>query len=68
MKNIELNIEGMKCEGCVNRLKKVLSMVKGIDSFDISLEDKKLTLSVKREKIIGEIIKKIEALGFDIAK
>ena len=58
MKNIELNIEGMKCEGCVNRLKKVLSMVKGIDSFDISLEDKKLTLSVKREKIIGEIIKK----------
>lgn len=68
MKNIELNIEGMKCEGCVNRIKKVLSMVKGIDSFDISLEDKKLILSVKKEKIIGEIIKKIESLGFDIVK
>ncbi len=68
MKNIELNIEGMKCEGCVNRIKNVLSMVKGLDSFDISLEDKKLILSVKKEKIIGEIIKKIESLGFDIVK
>ena len=43
-------------------------MVKGLDSFDISLEDKKLILSVKKEKIIGEIIKKIESLGFDIVK
>ncbi len=68
MKNIELNIKGMKCKGCVNRIKNVLSMVKGLDSFDISLEDKKLILSVKKEKTIGEIIKKIESLGFDIVK
>ena len=25
MKEIELKIEGMKCEGCVNRIKNVLS-------------------------------------------
>lgn len=68
MKNIELNIEGMKCEGCVNRIKNVLSTIKGIDSFAISLEDKKLTLSVKKEKTVDEVIKKIETLGFDISK
>ncbi|MBP3919998.1 MAG: heavy-metal-associated domain-containing protein [Bacilli bacterium] len=68
MKNIELNIEGMKCEGCVNRIKNVLSTIKGINSFDISLEDKKLTLSVKKEKTVDEVIKKIETLGFDISK
>ncbi len=68
MKNIELNIEGMKCEGCVNRIKNVLSMIKGIDSFDVSLDEKKLTLSVKKEKIVDEVIKKIEALGFGISK
>ncbi len=68
MKNIELNIEGMKCEGCVNRIKNVLSTMKGIDSFDVSLEDKKLTLSVKKEKTVDEVIKKIEALGFSISK
>lgn len=68
MKNIELNIEGMKCEGCVNRIKKVLSTIKGIESFDISLETKILKLSVKKEKTIDEVIKKIEMLGFSISK
>jgi len=68
MKNIELNIEGMKCEGCVNRIKNALSIIKGIDSFDLSLENKKLTISVKKEKTIDEVIKKIEALGFGISK
>ena len=52
MKNIELNIEGMRCEGCVNRIKNALSTIKGIDSFDLSLEDKKLTLSLKKQKTI----------------
>lgn len=68
MKNIELKIEGMKCEGCVNRIKNALSTMKGIDSFDLSLENKKLTLSVKKEKTIDEVIKKIEALSFGISK
>lgn len=68
MKSIELNIEGMKCEGCVNRIKNVLSTMKGIDSYELSLEDKKLTLSVKKEKTIDEVIKKIEALDFHVSK
>lgn len=68
MKNIELNIEGMRCEGCVNRIKNALSTIKGIDSFALSLEDKKLTLSLKKEKTIDEVIKKIETLGFGITK
>lgn len=68
MKNIELNIEGMKCEGCVNRIKNALSTIKGIDSFDVSLKNKKLTLSVKKEKTVDEVIKKIKTLGFGISK
>ena len=68
MKNIELKIEGMKCEGCINRVKKVLSMIKGIEAFDISLETKTLKLSVKKEKTIDEVIKKIEMLGFSVSK
>ncbi len=68
MKNIELHIEGMKCEGCVNRIKNALSMIKGIASFDLSLEDQKLTLLVKKEKTIDEVIEKIEAMGFTIFK
>lgn len=65
---IELNIKGIKCEGCVNRIKTVLSSIKGVGSFDILIEDKKLLLSVKNEKIMNEVIRKIEALGFSISK
>ena len=68
MKNVELIIEGMKCEGCVNRIKNALSTIKGINSFDLSLEDKKLTLSLKKEKTVDEVMKKIETLGFEISK
>ena len=53
MKMIELNIKGIKCEGCVNRIKTVLSSIKGVGSFDILIEDKKLLLSVKNEKIMN---------------
>ena len=68
MKMIELNIKGIKCEGCVNRIKTVLSSIKGVGSFDILIGDKKLLLSVKNEKIMNEVIRKIEALGFSISK
>lgn len=66
MKEKELMIEGMKCEGCVTRIKNVLSSIKGIESYDISLETKKLSVSVKKEKVIDEVIKKIENLGFEV--
>lgn len=68
MKNIELKIEGMKCEGCVNRIKNVLASIKGVIAYDISLENKKLTLEVKKEKIVQEVIQKIENLGFIISR
>lgn len=68
MKNIELEIEGMSCEGCVNRINNVLSDIKGINSYSVSLENKKLTLSVKKEKTIEEVIQKIENLGFTVSK
>ncbi len=61
----KLNIEGMKCEGCVNRIKNALSTVKGIDSFIISLEKKELILNVKKESTIQKAIAKIEDLGFE---
>ena len=68
MKKMELNIEGMKCEGCVNRIKNALSTIKGIQYYEISLENKKLTLEVKKEKIIEEVIQKVEGLGFKVTK
>ena len=58
----------MKCEGCVNRINNVLSTIKGIESFNVSLETKTLTIKVKKEKILNEVITKIENLGFEVER
>ena len=48
----KLTINGMKCEGCVNRINNVLSTIKGVESFNVSLETKTLTIKVKKENIL----------------
>ncbi len=65
---ITLYIEGMKCEGCVNRIKNVLENIKGILSYELSLEKKKLILTVKKEKVVEEVIEKIENIDFKVRK
>lgn len=64
MKEIKIHIEGMKCEGCVNRVKKVIGSLKDVSTYDVSLENKELVATVKKEKVIPEILSKIDALGF----
>lgn len=64
----KLTINGMKCEGCVNRINNALSTIKGIESFNVSLETKILTIKVKKEKILNEVITKIENLGFKVER
>lgn len=68
MKEIKLVINGMKCEGCVNRIKNALSKVKGIENIALSLESRNLTFTVKKEKIVQEIIEKLENLGFQVSE
>ena len=63
-----LTINGMKCEGCVNRINNVLSTIKGVESFNVSLENKTLAIKVKKEKTLDEVIAKIENLGFEVER
>ncbi len=65
---IKLNIEGMKCEGCMNRIQQVLNNIKGIENSHLSLKDATLSLELKQEKIVDEIIEKISELGFTVTK
>lgn len=66
MKDVVLKIDGMHCEGCVNRINNVVSKIKGVNSFNVSLEDKNIILSVKKDKVLEEVKDKIENLGFNI--
>lgn len=61
-----ISIEGMKCEGCVARVKNVLENMKEVTDCKVSLEDKQAKITLKKDvedKIIKE---KIENLGFTV--
>ena len=59
-------IEGIKCEGCINRIKKVLENIKGIKKYEITANNE-LFCEVKNDKVIEEIVSKIEALDFKVS-
>ena len=62
----ELTIDGIKCVGCINRIKNVVENIKGVTSYDITLDTKVLTITVKKESVLDEVIKKITDLGFEV--
>ncbi len=66
MKLVELNIEGMHCNGCSTRLEKVLNEMDGV-SAKVSLEDKKAKIEYDEEKVnLEEVIEAIEDAGFSV--
>ena len=65
MKEIILNIEGMHCTGCSNRLTKVLNNIDGVEGAEVSFETKKATIKYDESKVSVETIKaEIEEAGF----
>ncbi len=68
MKNVELSIKKMECEGCVNRIKRVLDSYNNISDYQISLKNSNIILFNIDHKILQEVIKKIEDLGFEVIK
>ena len=63
MKEITLNVDGMHCEGCENRIKKALNN-KGIEDVKASHHDGNVIIKTNND--INEIKEIIEDLGFKI--
>ena len=67
MKNIEMKIEGMHCEGCSKRLTKVLSNIEGVKVVEVSLENKLAKIEYDEEIAKVEDFKEaIEDAGFEV--
>ena len=63
---VKFKIDGMKCEGCKRRVENCLSTIKGVESYQVSLEAGMLLAKVKKEKQVVEIMSKINALDISI--
>ena len=60
-----IHVEGMMCPRCVAHVKSALEAVKGVQSVEVSLEQKTATVvaSVKSETLLTDAIK---AAGYEV--
>ena len=69
MKKVEIKIEGMHCEGCSNRLTKVLNNVDGVKNAEVSLENK--LANIEYDETVAKLedfYEAIEDAGFEVVK
>lgn len=67
MKNIELKISGMSCQGCANNIMLNLSKVEGVQDNKVNFDTKKASISFDENKVSGQqIIKSIEEIGYKV--
>lgn len=65
MKEIVLDVEGMMCEGCENRIQKALSIIEGIEK--VVANHKQGTVTIVAENVdIDKVKEKIEDIGFAV--
>lgn len=60
-----LKVEGMMCQGCVNR---VLEALKGMEvAAEVSLENKTVSFDGS-EEVVQKVASEIEDLGFEVVR
>ena len=65
MKTI-LNIEGMSCQNCVRHVKEALEAVPGVESAEVSLNDKTAAVEHGDDVSIEELKTAAEDAGYEV--
>ena len=66
-KKIRLNIGGMTCEGCREKIENKLNSAKGVEEASVSFSKARADIRYDEKKISGEkIVKMIENLGYKV--
>lgn len=67
IKNVDLKVEGMSCQHCVNSIAEAFSGLEGVGSSVIDLETKTVSIDFDPAVVTLEtIIDAIEELGYDV--
>lgn len=62
-----IKIEGMSCQHCVNHVKKAISDVGGVESVDVSLENKEAKVNYNSDNpITSELKQAVETAGYKV--
>lgn len=68
MKELTLNISGMMCTGCENRVKNALNLIKGVEIIEVNHKNGIVKLNINENIEKNTIEETITDLGFDIVK
>jgi len=67
MKQELIKVEGMTCQHCVQTITKALKKISGLNSIDVSLDNKEVNVRFdENETNLQEITKKIVEVGFEL--
>lgn len=62
----EVPIEGMTCESCVQGITHQLGRIEGVDSCEVSLEQKMATVEYDGNQVEpAQLVEAVEAIGYD---
>jgi Cu+-exporting ATPase len=64
-RTLALDIEGMTCASCVNRIERHLRKLDGVESATVNLATERATVVARPDLPIESILKAIEAAGYD---
>jgi Cu+-exporting ATPase len=60
-----LDIEGMTCASCVNRIERYLNRLDGVTSATVNLATERATVTAAPEVSVAQIVGAVEAAGYD---
>jgi len=67
MEKLDLNVQGMTCQGCVSGVTKVLEAIPGVSGIHVSLEKGKVNLDYDPHQANVELLKAaIREAGFEV--
>lgn len=62
----KFNVTGMMCSGCQASVEKRMARLDGVESADVSLENKSMVVEFNEDKVgVEDIIHSVEDAGFE---
>ena len=68
MKETIINVKGMVCNGCENRVKNALKNINGVENVVANHNTGKVTVTSNDDVLESVIKEKIEDIGFEVVK
>lgn len=68
MKETIINVKGMVCGGCENRVKNVIKNIEGVKNVKADHNTGKVTVTSNDEVLESIMREKIEDIGFEVVK